>query len=206
MCLAKPHGNSVKAGVCHRRMTYPVALCVTKSAEKPRHSCRGGRPDGRHGSSGGGAIRRRGQRRGVNPHGAQRWSAACWGRWHRSALYRWRGRADDRRRHTQYQQHLDNLRRKGLLPRLKNDRSTCLLGWLFCLELCRFCLSCGVGRPLRCATPRPIRLPWSGSRLRAPTRAPCSRCDITVGWGLVSPSGARRTAVRADGCAAHCPF
>jgi len=141
------------------------------------------RHDGRHGSSGGGARRRRGQRRGVNPHGAQRWSAACWGRWHRSALYRWRGRADDRRRHTQYQQHLDNLRRKGLLPRLKNDRSTCLLGWLFCLELCRFCLSCGVGRPLRCATPRPIRLPWSGSRLRAPTRAPCSRCDITVGWG-----------------------
>ena len=37
------------------------------------------------------------------------------------------------------QQHLDNLRRKGLLPRLKNDRSICLLGWLFCLELCRFC-------------------------------------------------------------------
>jgi hypothetical protein len=37
------------------------------------------------------------------------------------------------------EQHLDNLRRKGLLPRLKNDRSICLLGWLFCLELCRFC-------------------------------------------------------------------
>jgi hypothetical protein len=32
------------------------------------------------------------------------------------------------------------LRRKGLLPRLKNDRSICLLGWLFCLELCRCCL------------------------------------------------------------------
>jgi len=36
-------------------------------------------------------------------------------------------------------QHLDNLRRKGLLPRLKSDRSICLLGHLFCLELCRFC-------------------------------------------------------------------
>jgi hypothetical protein len=37
------------------------------------------------------------------------------------------------------EQHLDNLRRKGLLPRLKNDRSICLLGWLFGLELCRCC-------------------------------------------------------------------
>ena len=37
-------------------------------------------------------------------------------------------------------QHLDNLRRKGLLPRLKNEQSICLLGWLFCLELCRCCL------------------------------------------------------------------
>jgi hypothetical protein len=33
------------------------------------------------------------------------------------------------------EQHLDNLRRKGLLPRLKNDRSICVLDWLFCLEL-----------------------------------------------------------------------
>src|SRR2546421_184413 len=31
MCLAKPHGNSVKAGVCHRRMTSPVALCAASS-------------------------------------------------------------------------------------------------------------------------------------------------------------------------------
>src|SRR5262245_53689287 len=38
------------------------------------------------------------------------------------------------------EQHLDNLRRKGLLPRLKNARSICLLDWLFCLELCRCCL------------------------------------------------------------------
>jgi len=30
-----------------------------------------------------------------------------------------------------------------LLPRLKNDRPICLLGRLFCLELCRFCLLCG---------------------------------------------------------------
>jgi hypothetical protein len=37
-------------------------------------------------------------------------------------------------------QALDSLRRKGLLPRLKNDRAICWLGWLFCLELCRFCL------------------------------------------------------------------
>ena len=37
-------------------------------------------------------------------------------------------------------QHLDNLRRKDLLPRLKNDRSICLLGRLFCLKLCRSCL------------------------------------------------------------------
>jgi hypothetical protein len=29
---------------------------------------------------------------------------------------------------TDYKQHLDNLRRKGLLPRPKNDRSICLLG------------------------------------------------------------------------------
>ena len=37
------------------------------------------------------------------------------------------------------EQALDSLRRKGLLPRLKNDRAICWLGWLFCLELCRFC-------------------------------------------------------------------
>jgi hypothetical protein len=39
-----------------------------------------------------------------------------------------------------YEQHLDNLRRKGLLPKLKNERAIDLLGWLFCLELCRCCL------------------------------------------------------------------
>jgi hypothetical protein len=34
---------------------------------------------------------------------------------------------------------LDNLRRKGLLPRLTNDRATCLLCRLFRLGLRRFC-------------------------------------------------------------------
>jgi len=126
------------------------------------------RHDGRHGSSGGGAIRRRGQRRGVNPHGAQRWSAACWGRWHRSALYRWRGRADDRSRPTQYRAAWDDL--SGALRLVQSA--------------CHGAAAVSVprrGHPVRAATSR-----WAG--------------------GPVSPSGARRTAVRADGCAAHCPF
>jgi hypothetical protein len=37
------------------------------------------------------------------------------------------------------QQHLENLRRKDLLPRLRNDRATCLLCQLFRLGLRRFC-------------------------------------------------------------------
>jgi hypothetical protein len=41
--------------------------------------------------------------------------------------------------HQSKEQNLDNLRRKGLLARLKNERSICLLGWLFGLELCRCC-------------------------------------------------------------------
>src|SRR5262245_40342767 len=40
-----------------------------------------------------------------------------------------------------YQQHLDNLRRKDLPPRLNNGRSIRLLGSLFCLEFYRLCLS-----------------------------------------------------------------
>jgi len=37
------------------------------------------------------------------------------------------------------QQHLENLRRKGLLPRLRNARLICLLGRLFRLKLRGFC-------------------------------------------------------------------
>ena len=51
------------------------------------------RNDGRHGQSGVVSTRRRGQRRGINPQGAQHWSAACWGRWHRGAPYMWRLRS-----------------------------------------------------------------------------------------------------------------
>jgi hypothetical protein len=40
-----------------------------------------------------------------------------------------------------FQQHLANLRRKDLLPQLRNDSSICCLGRLFCLELCGFCLN-----------------------------------------------------------------
>jgi hypothetical protein len=36
-------------------------------------------------------------------------------------------------------QHLANLRRKDLLPRLRNELSVCKHGWLFCLALCGFC-------------------------------------------------------------------
>src|SRR5262245_12685629 len=40
-------------------------------------------------------------------------------------------------------QHLGNLRRQGLLPRLRNERAICLLGRLFCLKLCRICSNAG---------------------------------------------------------------
>ena len=36
-------------------------------------------------------------------------------------------------------QHLASLRRKDLLPRLRNDLSTCSFSQLFCLELCGSC-------------------------------------------------------------------
>src|SRR6516165_7059606 len=38
-----------------------------------------------------------------------------------------------------YKQHLENVRRKDVLPRLRNDRATCLLRRLFRLGLRRFC-------------------------------------------------------------------
>ena len=44
-------------------------------------------------------------------------------------------------------QHLENVRREDWLPRLSNDRSTCLRGPLFCLEL-RGC--CSEARPDQC--------------------------------------------------------
>src|SRR4030095_14079334 len=37
------------------------------------------------------------------------------------------------------EQHLENVRQKGLLPRLTNDRATCVLCRLFRLGLRRFC-------------------------------------------------------------------
>src|SRR4029077_5420543 len=61
------------------------------------------------------------------------------------------------------EQHLDNVRQKGLLPRLKDDRSTCLLCRQFYLELCRCCWwGC-----------TPVPLP--GASLRAPRGARFSR-------------------------------
>jgi hypothetical protein len=42
-----------------------------------------------------------------------------------------------------FEQHLANLRRKDLLPQLRNDSSICCLGRLFCLELCGFCFCAG---------------------------------------------------------------
>jgi hypothetical protein len=38
-----------------------------------------------------------------------------------------------------FEQHLENLRRKDMLPRLRNDRATCVLRRLFRLGLRRFC-------------------------------------------------------------------
>jgi hypothetical protein len=46
----------------------------------------------------------------------------------------------------EHEQHLANLRRKDLLPQLRNDSSICCLGRLFCLELCGFCSWCGEHR------------------------------------------------------------
>src|SRR5215831_15440399 len=43
-------------------------------------------------------------------------------------------------------QHLANLRRKDMLPRLRNDLSVCRHGRLFCLELCGFCYDTRLGR------------------------------------------------------------
>jgi transposase-like protein len=40
----------------------------------------------------------------------------------------------------EYKQHLANLRRKDLLPRLRNELSVCKHGRLFCLALCGCCL------------------------------------------------------------------
>jgi hypothetical protein len=39
-----------------------------------------------------------------------------------------------------HEQLLENVRRKGLLPRHRHDQSICLLGRLFCLVLCGCCL------------------------------------------------------------------
>jgi hypothetical protein len=41
-------------------------------------------------------------------------------------------------RHAGHEQRLEDLRRKDVLPRLKNDRPLCFLGRLFYLRLCRF--------------------------------------------------------------------
>ena len=99
-----------------------------------------------------------------------------------------------------YEQHLENVRRKGLLPRLKNDRSICLFGRLFCLELCRVCLRyrvrregtgsipCWVSACMMAVTPPPVPL-WRNVRDRDTTaRSTCS--GVWVGWllGLVDCS------------------
>jgi hypothetical protein len=52
-----------------------------------------------------------------------------------------------------HKQHLENLRRKDMLPRLRNDRATCLLRRLFRLGLRGFCFFSGCIR----APPQNVR-------------------------------------------------
>ena len=123
-------------------------------------------------------------KRGKGEVGMDEYQVRTWEGWHHhmalSLIAVW-FLISETHRGQQWKQHLDNLRRKGVLPKLKNERSIGLLGWLFCLILCRCRLDTSLDPPTS---------PLRAERLAAR--------DVLDAWGALhlSPRAASITAQR----------